>query len=84
MGVAAHLERTVNLAAGPVVADGLSHRKDMRLGEGAVQRCAAVSAGAKGDHLVRVTDFRPPLIILPFQFYEINEQCLRRRFACER
>ena len=84
MGVPAHLQRAIDFLGGAVIADGLCHGQNMGLGERAVERRAAMTAGAKGHHLIWVTDVGLPLIIFMFQQGEINQQGLGRRFAGER
>src|SRR5581483_1948560 len=52
--VLAEVQRAVGAPAAAVVADGLGDGQDVGLGEGAVQRRAAVAAGAEADPLVGV------------------------------
>src|SRR4029450_1174171 len=64
VGVLAHVERPLDAVAAPVVADGLRDRRDVGLGEGAVERRAPVSAGAEADELGRIARVRLPLVVL--------------------
>ena len=58
MRVLPHIERPVDSLLSPVVADRLGNRQDMRFGECAAQRRAAVPAGAEANQLVRVIQYR--------------------------
>ena len=52
--VLAHVQRAVDAVAAAVIANGLRDGENVRLGECAVQRRAAMPAGAEADHLIRV------------------------------
>ncbi len=52
--ILAHVERAVSAGAPPVIADRLRDGKNVRFGEGAMQRRAAMSAGSETDHLVGI------------------------------
>ena len=79
--VLAHVERAVRALAAPVVADGLGDSQDVSLRERAVQRRAPVSAGAKTDQLVGVTQIGQTLEILSFEPGQVNQHLFRSRLA---
>src|SRR4029450_10295963 len=62
--VLAHVERPLDALAAPVVADGLRDRRDVGLGERAVERRAPVSAGAEADELGRIARVRLSLVVI--------------------
>ena len=82
--VLAHLQRAADVLAPAVIANGLRDGENMRLGERAVRRRAAMSAGAEADQLVRVAEIRPPLVIIAFEPRQIHEHFLGGRFAGQR
>jgi len=55
---------------------------DVRLGERAALRRAAVSAGAKADELVRAAQVRRALVVLAFQASHVDQERRGSRFAC--
>ena len=81
--VLAHVERAIGALGSPVVADGLSDGQDVRLGEGAVERRAPVSAGAKADKLIGITQVGQALEILSFEPGHVDQQLLSG-LACPR
>ncbi len=70
--VPAHKQRTADAFGPAVFADGLRDREDVRLSEGAVERCAAMAAGAETDELAGITDVRALVEIIPLQLSHIN------------
>src|SRR5262249_4490605 len=82
--VLAHVERAVDPLTAAVVADGLSDRRDVGLGERAAERRAAVAARAEADHLRRIVHLRPALVVLPLEAAQVDEHGQRRRLACQR
>ena len=81
MRVLAHEQRAVDAVRPPVVADRLGDGKDVRLGERAVARRAAMAAGAEADPRCRVVGIRPGLEILPLEPGRVDQHLLRRRLA---
>ena len=84
MCVFAHVERAVDSVSAPVVADRLCDRDDVRLGERAVERRAAMPARSEGHELARVVCVRLPLVVRLFQPLEIDEDRLRGGFPRQR
>jgi hypothetical protein len=74
----------VDAVRAAVVADGLRDGQDVRLGERAVERGAAVAAGAEADELLRIGEVGLPLVVIVLQTAEINQQFSRRRLAGQR
>ena len=64
-----------------IVADGLRDGQDVGLGERAVQRRAAMAAGAEADELLRIVQIRLPLVIGALQLSRFDQQFMRRGFA---
>ena len=83
MRVFPHVQRAIGTLAATIVADGLGDGQDMGFGKGAVQRRAAVPAGAEADPLGGVVHIGPARIILPFESGQINQYILWGWFACE-
>ncbi len=84
VGVLAHVQRPVDAAAAPVLADRLGGGQDVRLGEGAAQRGAAVPAGAEGDELVRVAGVGAARVVLALERADVHQHLRRRRLPRER
>src|SRR5262249_46382269 len=57
-----------------VFANRLDNRQDMGLGERAVQRCAAMTAGAERDQLRGVVEVRPALVVVAFELFQVDPQ----------
>ncbi len=68
----------------PVITNRLRNRKNVRFGERAVKRSAAMTAGAEADELVGVGYIGLAGVILAFEPREIDEHGLGRRFAGKR
>ena len=81
MRVLAHEQHAVGAVRPPEIADRLGYGEDVRLGERAVARRAAMAAGAEADPLRRVVGVRPGLEILPLQPGRVDQHVLRRRLA---
>ena len=82
--VLAHVERTIDAVSAPVVADRLRDRRDVRLGERAVERRAAMPARAKAHELARVARVRLPFVVRLFQPRQIDQDRLRGGFPRQR
>ena len=82
--VFAHEERAVGPLMLAVFANGLGDSQDVRFGERAVQRRAAMPAGSEDDHLVGIAYVRALLVIVALQESQIHQHVLGRRFARER
>src|SRR5262249_18216892 len=81
--VLAHVERAVDAVSPAVFADGLRNGQDVGLGEGALQRRAAVAAGAEGDALVRIGVIGAALVVLALELGRVDPQLFRGRLACQ-
>ena len=81
MGVLRHEHRPRRAVGAPVVADRLGDGEDVRLGEGAIKRRAAMPAGAEADELIRVGEVRGALVVVAFERGDINQQLRRGGLA---
>ena len=81
MRVLAHEERAGDALVASVVTDGLRDGEDVRLGERAAKRRAAVSAGTEADELIWAAQVRNSLIVLAFQSNHIDQEVRGSRFA---
>ena len=70
--------------AGAVFADGLRDGEDVGLGERAVQRSAAMPAGAEADQLIGIGGVRLAIEIIALEFADIDQNFRRRGLACQR
>ena len=91
MGIFAEIKRAVDPMTGPVIADGLRDRQDVRFIEGRAKRRTPVAVCAEVDSLIRVLRIGSMGIIKCFQLRWIAEDFFRRwlsrepgnsRFAC--
>ncbi len=82
--VLAHEQRAVDALRAPVVADRLRDREDVRLGEGAGQRRAAVAAGAEGDPLRGIGEVGAAVVVRALERGEVDQQFTGCRLAGER
>src|SRR5439155_17771860 len=73
VGVLAQEERPVDPALPAVLADRLRRRQDVRLGEAAVVRRAAVTARAEGDELLRIADVGLTLVVRALQRRDVDQ-----------
>ena len=80
--VLADEERPVDAFAVAVLADRLRDGEDVRLGERAVERRAAVAAGAEADELLRIVEVRLALVVIALQLGHIDQHGGGRRPAC--
>ena len=74
--VLAHEERPVRALAPTVVADGLGDGQDVGFVEGAVQRGAAVPAGAEADPMARVPGVGLAVVVLLLQLGRVHQHVL--------
>src|SRR5207247_7677405 len=79
-----HVERAVDALTTAVVADRLRDRRDMRLGERAPERRAAMAARAEADDLRGVVHLRPALVVFPLEPDQIDQHGRRRWLASQR
>ena len=79
-----HVERAVDALPPAILADRLRHRGDVRFGERAAQRRAAVPAGPEAHELGRIIRIRRALVVGRFELTEIHQDRGRRRLARER
>ena len=77
-------ERAVRAVTAPVIANRLRDGENVRLGKCAVERRAAMTAGAEADELVCIGQVRLARVILAFESREIHEHGLGRGFASKR
>ena len=68
----------------PVFADGLRDGEDVGFREGAVQRRAAMSAGAEADQLIGIGGVRLVIEIIAFELGDIDEDLRGRGLSCQR
>ena len=64
-----------------VIADGLRDGEDMRFGERAAQRRAAMPAGAEGDELRRIAHVGLALVVFTHQRGDVDEHIPRSGFS---
>ncbi len=64
MRILAHEQRAIDTLVSSIFAEGLGNGEDVRLGECAVERRAAMATGAKTDELRRIVHVRPALVII--------------------
>ena len=81
--ILAHEQRPADAFALAVFADGLRDRENVRLGERAVERRAAMPARAKADELVRIGEVGGALVVITFELRGVNEQRSGGRFSGE-
>jgi hypothetical protein len=67
-----------------IVADGLSDRQDVRLGERTVEWRSTMPAGAEANPLGGIVGVGLAFEILPFETRQIDQRLRRRRLAGER
>ena len=82
--VLAHVKRSINALAAPVVADGLRDGQNVRLGERAAQRRAAMPAGTEADALGGVVRVGRVVVVLALEPAQIHQHLPRSRLAGER
>jgi hypothetical protein len=82
--ILADVERAGNSFAFAILTDGLRGRENVRLGERPIKRRAAMPARAEADKLVHVRYVRPLLIIIAFEFRDIDQQICGSGFAGQR
>jgi len=78
------MQRAGNVLRAAVIANRLRNRQNVRLGERAVQRRAAMPARAEADELVCVARVGRALVVIAFEPRQIHEQIFRRGFSSER
>ena len=83
MRVLSHEQHAIRAMRPPEIADRLGYGKNMRLGERAVARRAAMAARAEADPRCRVVGIRPGLEILPLEPGRVDQHLLRRRLASQ-
>ena len=77
MRILADEERTSDVLADSVLADGLSDRQDVRLVERAAERRALVTAGAEADALGAIGKVRLTRVVLLLKPIDIDEKVPR-------
>ena len=82
--VLSHVERAVDALTAAVVADGLRDRADVGLGEGAVERRAAMAARTEADELRRIVRLGPALVVRPLEPGQVDQNRQRGRLAGQR
>src|SRR5215510_15188191 len=82
--VFAHIQGAIGPMRAAIVANGLSDRQDVRLGEGTVEWRSTMPAGAKANPLGGIVGVGLAFEILPFETRQIDQHLLRRRLAGER
>ena len=83
MGIFAHEQRAVGLLALAVLANGLGNRRDVALGETAVERGASVAGSSERHLLLRVGDVGLRFVVSLFKLRHIDQQRLGRLLAGE-
>src|SRR5436853_202920 len=81
MGVFPDVNRAVDLLRCTKFAKSLGDGKNVSFGERAVERGAAMAAGAEGDQLTRFGEIRFLVVIVALEFGDVDEETLGGRFA---
>ena len=84
MSIFAHVERSGDVFTFAVFANRLSDGENVRLVERAIQRTAAVAAGAKTHQLLRIVNIRLALVISSCEFVDVDQNVARCRFSSQR
>ncbi len=84
VGVLAEEQRSGDALPAAMLADRLRDREDVRLGERAAERRAAMTARAEAHALGRVGHVGPACVVLALELRGVDQQGFRRRFAGQR